>query len=345
MSTLTSRNSNFWGGLSGLRRAISPPRRRGGALLAVLWLSVALSAIVFALAAKVRSESERASTLADGIRAHYLATGAIERALIWCAYAAGPDRKQFPYSLYNPRMRLAFPTGEAMVELIPETARLGLNVGKPAEFVNLLLVLGVEPPRAQAIAAGILDWRELGGAMDAQYLSLVPSFRPRHASFQDVEEVLLVRGMTPDIFHGTYARDPQGRLRRLGALKDCVSVIGASGSFDVNHSEPALLRSLGMAPFAVDRLVQLRRAQPIVTPEALAQARAIAGPAGERLRYYGGSIFTLRATARLRSSDGRFSDLSRTVAAQVKFLPGGGFDRDWHILRWDDTAISEIAQW
>jgi len=48
--------------------------RRGSALLAVLWLSAALGAIAFSLAATVRGEIEHTSTTLDGTRAYYLAT-------------------------------------------------------------------------------------------------------------------------------------------------------------------------------------------------------------------------------------------------------------------------------
>jgi hypothetical protein len=58
-----------------------------------------------------------------------------------------------------------------------------------------------------------------------------------------------------------------------------------------------------------------------------------------RLRVGGNSIITLRATARLRLANGQLSDLKRTVAAQVKFMPTG-YDSPIHILRWYDTAWS-----
>ena len=47
----------------------------------------------------------------------------------------------------------------------------------------------------------------------------------------------------------------------------------------------------------------------------------------------------LPLTARLRLANGQLSDLRRTVAAQVKFMPPGS-DAPLHILRWYDTAWS-----
>jgi hypothetical protein len=61
-----------------------------------------------------------------------------------------------------------------------------------------------------------------------------------------------------------------------------------------------------------------------------------------RLRVEGNSIVTIRATARLRLPNGQLSDLKRTVAAMVKYMPPG-YDSRIHILRWYDTAFAGDA--
>src|SRR5262249_21272734 len=57
------------------------------------------------------------------------------------------------------------------------------------------------------------------------------------------------------------------------------------------------------------------------------------------------SIFTLRATARLRAPDGSFSDVVRTAAAVVQLtrpLPGRPrIGYPVHVLRWYDDAWSQ----
>lgn len=319
----------------GLRRPPRPPlstiSKRGGALLTVLWVSAALSAIAFSVATTVRGETERASILAEATRGHYIATGAIERALMHVMSK--------PPAL--PRSRFDFPGGAAIVEAVPEASKLSLNYGQPGEFAALLLALGVEPMRAQEIAAAIVDWRGPGGAFDGFYSTLVPSFRARHASFEETEEVLFVKGMTPEIFHGNYVRGRQGRLVRTGAFKDCVSVYGATGRFDVNFAEPALLVSLGMPPEAAAKIVELRRAQPIREVAAVA---SLAGPAMAKLGAGGNTMFTFRSTARARIADGRLSDVSRTAAALVKFRKYGE-NPPYQILRWEENAWSEVSQW
>src|SRR5260370_38930935 len=68
--------------------------RRGVALLSVLWLAAALSAIAFTVANLVRAETERALTGKDAVRAYYLASGAIEPAMLyvqWGPACRNPD--------------------------------------------------------------------------------------------------------------------------------------------------------------------------------------------------------------------------------------------------------------
>jgi general secretion pathway protein K len=317
-----------------IRRRNNNRGQRGGALLAVLWLSAALSAIAFSVASHVRAETERASTLSESIRAGYLASGAIEGAILKIQSARNGGRPS------PPRFRYSFATGEAVVEVIPETARLDINRANQPDLANLLLALGAEPQRAQAIAAAILDWRAPGGQFDDYYLRLTPSFRPRHASFQEIDEAIWVRGMTADLFHGSYTRDARsGRLVRLGAFKDCVSVFGEIEKFDANGIEPALLRSFGASFDGAAAFVAEREKLPLANAGELARVAPMAGMAMARLSVSGNSIYTLRATARVRLPDNRLSDVSRTVSAQVKFrLPD--YPPAYQVLRWDDQAFS-----
>jgi general secretion pathway protein K len=304
----------------------------------VLWLSAALGAIAFTVASTVRGETERAATLADGLRAYYLACGGFDRALMHALAGprtAGPQAAT-RYSLQTPLMRFEFATGAAVVEVIPETARLSLNEADPRDMTNLLMALGAEPQRATDIAMGILQ-RRSGAGMPFS----APSFGGRRASFEEVEEVLLVRGMTPEIFHGSYRRDDRGRLVRLGGFRDCVSVFGGTRRFDVNAIEPALLVALGATPEGARQIVTLRRQAPI---RNVAQIAGLAGAAAGRLMVGGNTIYSFRSTARTRLASGGFSDLARTVAAQVKFRKEGEYP-PYHVLRWHDSAVSEVSQW
>ncbi len=328
------------------RPQITKQSHQGSALLMVLWLSAALSAIAFTVANTVRAETERTSTSIDSLRAYYLATGAIDRAILYMFWGPAPRKPDgSPKYFENPMpvLRFDFPTGSANVEIIPETAKLSVNQASPRELGNLLVALGIAPERAAVITRGILDWRTIspGGAFtefDQHYMGLTPSFRARHASFQEIEELLLVQGVTPDLFYGSYSPDQTGKLLAHPGLRDCLSVYGSTGQIDVNTVPPAVMHAIGIPPELAAAIVNLRQNAPIRTMERLA-AFSSSGPGVLRLGIAPSSIATLRATARLRLPDGQYSDFRRTVTAMVKFL-GPEWNPPFHVMRWYDTAVS-----
>src|ERR1017187_8204946 len=247
-------------------QARRPILRRGSALLMVLWISAALAAIAFSLANTVRGETDRTSTVLDEVRGYYLATGAVDRAaveLLWIVSQQG-ERK---IKQGAPWVDYTFPTGVAHVELIPETAKLDVNSVPPDRLMRLVTALGVEPGQATEVTQGILARR--GGAGDALSPSAGPSFPGPGASLQEVEELLSVPGITPEIFYGTYvpaqgnpaAGEP--RLIRRSGLVECLSVFGSKGQVDANTADPAVLAAIGLTPDGIQVLLSQRRAEPL----------------------------------------------------------------------------------
>lgn len=318
--------------------------RKGAALLAVLWLSAVLAAIAFSLATTVRGETERTGTMNEGVRAYYVATGAIERALAymeWGPAHRNPDNTPRYYEPGMARINFNFANAGATVEIIPESSKFDINSITPPELTRLLINLGAEPGRAQEITLAILDWRQPKrtaepSLFDQIYLSSIPSFRARHASLEETEELLLVKGMTPELYHGSYVRDAAGRLQPRAGLKDCVSVYGSAGPFDINSAQPALLLTIGISPEVVTAIQQRRYAAPFRHNGEIAQFSQFGGPGFSRLSIGGNSIWTLRSTARLRVGEGRYSDMTRTVSGVYKFHQSG-YTPPVEVLRWYDN--------
>ena len=321
-------------------------RRRGSALLAVLWLAAALSAIAFAVANSVRGETERATTDVEGLRAYYVATGAIDRALLWILWGPNirnPDGSPRYFHPPMPAIHFDFPSGAADVQVIPETSKLNINTVPAPQLMALMAALGVPAERAQTIVAGILDWRSPspGGAFtefDQYYLSLSPTFRSRHASFEQIEELLVIRGMTPELFYGRYDKAPDGHLLPRPGLRDCLSIFGGSGTYDVNTVQPAVMQALGLPADAAAQVVAMRRQAPFRTPDQINAIPSI-GLAAGHLALGSSSVFTLRATASARLPNGQFSDMRRSVSAMIAFL-GDQYNPPYHILRWYDNAVA-----
>jgi hypothetical protein len=148
----------------------------------------------------------------------------------------------------------------------------------------------------------------------------------------------MVPGMTPELFYGNFAADSEGRLSATGGLRDCLSVWGSEGPYDINTVSPALMVSLGMAPDVVGRILQMRAFKPL---KSVAEAGAGSPP---NIGIGGNYIWTLRATARLRNPDGSPSDVVRTSSATVKLLDRRQYyAAPVHIIRYYEDAWSQFA--
>jgi type II secretory pathway component PulK len=239
---------------------------RGTALLAVLWLSAALATIAISLADTVRGEAERSATAVDGLRSQDLAVGGLRRAILYMDWGRRhPDNPAFKPPV--PFFAFDFPEGQTMVDIVPETAKFNINSAQPGDLFRLLANLGVDPASAQEIAAAIVDWRsapppDISSPFDGFYASLHPPYLAPHTRFQEIEELLSVKGVTPDLFYGAWQPTPEGATQHLSlrtGLGECVSVFGATSQFDVNTAPPAVLAAVGIPPEGVAALVQQQR--------------------------------------------------------------------------------------
>jgi general secretion pathway protein K len=313
---------------------------RGSALLTVLWLTAALSAIGVTVASNVRGETERTSTAVDDTKSYFIARGALERAALHMVWQHYTDEAGHPIYFQHgqPRIDLDFPGAQATVEVVPATSKLNVNGIEPEDLLRLLTALRVPIGEASEITSAILDWRTPTDQLhpspfDAFYLGQTPSFLPRHASYQEDDELLLTKGMTPELYYG----DSLGKLH--SGLRDCLSVFGSNSGIDINTAQPATLMAIGISPDDVKAIVDRRTAEPYLDYRELSQVTAALGPPGQRLTLGGRSIYTLRATARLKRQDGTLSDMRRTVAALVQInLPGNNRKRfpGFQVLRWFD---------
>jgi general secretion pathway protein K len=309
--------------------------RKGGALLTVLWVSAGLAAIAFSVATTVRSETGRVASSADGLRAWYLATGSVERAIQWMLW--GNDSPQY-WQPNKPRLSFSYASGDVVVEMIPESAKLNINTAGMEDLVRVATAVTGNVVQAQDIAAGIMDYRSGGGLNPA----LSPStFMGPHASFKEIEELLLVRGMTPEFYYGNYISDTQGKLYPSGGLRDCLSVWGSYGPFDVNTMSPALMQATGVPAEGAQAIAARRQLAPFAN---LGEVGSLGYPTSRMIVGGGHVIWTIRATARLRRPDGLPSDVVRSASAVVKMLDQRVYTMMpiW-IVRWYDDAWSEFS--
>jgi hypothetical protein len=285
----------------------------------VLWLSIALSAIAFALARSVRTELERAAFNVDSMRAYYLAKGGIERALLQMVRPPGgpanPDQGFRPGQNW---MHFAFTGGAVDVQIEGEGGKLDINQAPAEAVARVLAATGLDPAFAVGAAARLVEtrahtpWTSVPTSGAGANLSAPSTFSRPGASFQELEELLMLPGFNADILYGTYARNPQGTLRRLGGLNRQLTVYGGP-IVDANYASAEILSAAGLPGATINAVMQIRAERPLQQQDpGMSDISNQVGPLRLGL-VPSSSAYTLRATARLREGRG-----VRTVTALVK---------------------------
>lgn len=312
--------------------------RSGSALIAVMWFSAALSAIAFSLSMTVRTELDRAALNVDSTRAYFLAQGAIE---IAAKRILDGERKEETFEdqsfVQGQRsMTIAFPGGAAKVEIIGDGGKLSIHNVRPEVLARLLVASGADVDRAISIAGEVVRRRRYPSSATyepEEFLSPISSLSLSRSSFQQLEELLAVPGITPELFYGNFIGDGGGSLVHLEGLFHQFTMRG-SGSVDVNYASPTMFEVAGLLPEEIDGILRIRSTRPLFQrdfPDLAAHSRGLSMGFGRRE-----SRFTLWATAQLANGRAR-----RTVGAKIirPAYPRVPVPFGFQIVRWFDAPI------
>jgi len=137
--------------------------------------------------------------------------------------------------------------GKFNVVVTDEERKLPVNNLTAVQWHKLLDLLGVDPLDADVIVDSTLDWidptdlHRLNGADNAYYGSLVPPYRKKGGPMDRIEEMLLIRGVTKDLFDGVPAggKDAPGHP----GLKDMLTTFSL-GQVNVNTASAEVLQAL-----------------------------------------------------------------------------------------------------
>jgi general secretion pathway protein K len=144
-------------------------------------------------------------------------------------------------------------TGEGHYQFagMDETGKININLlteNTAVTLANLLLNLGVEKTRVDTIIDSILDWKDgddlhrLHGAESDYYMSLPNPYKAKDANFDNLDELLLVKGMTRDILYGAEGRP--GLIRYLTIYSSSVQINIYAASLDVLKAIPLMTEEI-----------------------------------------------------------------------------------------------------
>ncbi len=154
------------------------------------------------------------------------------------------------------------------VRAIDEGGKIAVNRVDGEVLHLLILNLGYEEEAAETVSDSILDWidgdddHRLHGAEDDYYGGLRRPYPAKNAPLEAVEELLLVRGVTREMFYGN--QDVPG-------LRDIFSVFASSSKLNVRSVRPAVMIALaGVSKQEADGFKKRRRQNPAATQADLA---------------------------------------------------------------------------
>jgi type II secretory pathway component PulK len=235
------------------------------ALVIVLIVLALLLTVVGEFGLAMRLEGTTALNFRAAVVCNHLAEAGYHRALTEIlpeAIAHHPDefgllvfRRNRTEAVHKPdRENIALGAGRFSYRISDEDSRINLNRATPEQLQRLLLELGVPQEARDIIVDSIQDWRDpndehrLNGAESDYYEALPVPYKAKNADFDSVEELLLVKGVTPELFWGANGE---------GGLVDYLTIAG-TGQINVNTVSPVILRTLGYAPAEVEVLVKGR---------------------------------------------------------------------------------------
>ena len=177
-------------------------RQRGIALLMVLWALVLLALLATVFGGNARTEVLLARNLVENAQAEALADAGIYRAI------AGLTKEPREGGFHGDGRVYTWHAGggEVRFSVRDEGGKIDLNQASDILLGELFVALRVEPERSAELADAIVDFRDEDsnkrphGAEDKDYVDAGLAYGPKNETFELVDELVYVLGMTPELY-------------------------------------------------------------------------------------------------------------------------------------------------
>lgn len=296
------------------RKAI--PSEKGIALLMLLWVLTILMVLVLSFSFMTRTETHATLSFKEGAEKKFLAEAGIERGIMELFYRRinknqtlileGLEVWKIDGTSYKSQMG----EGEYSVKITDESGKIDINAITDANseiLRNLLKTMEVQEEEINTIVDSILDWKDaddllhLNGVESDYYMSLPNPYKAKDANFDTVEELLLVKGMTPEILYGSGERK---------GLIDLLTVHSGKNQIQINvnaASKEVLMAIPGITPEIADSTISYRE------HDEIKNLGDVGIPAGTKyVTYQDSNTFTIDAVGYKGSAKAGF-DIRATV--------------------------------
>jgi len=297
----------------------------GVALVLVIWVIVVLIAIVGEFAYSMRTEIKIARNFREEEEAYQLAVAGIEEAKAEILGIKDPSKAYVdengvlvldPEAEEAPVRKNDLGRGSFRYVISDEDGKMNLNTATLEQLRSIFLNAGVDSKDVDVIVDSIIDWRDtddlhmLDGAEEDYYESLDRPYSAKDGPFDSPEELLLVKGMSPEIFFGSGDSDEKKRYDGVGKY---FTVYG-SGIINIRTAPRPVLETV-MGPDLADSIIEQRKVGVITGPTAGGKVAS--------------EFFSVASTG--YNADGT---IKRTVKAVVKKTP-----KKMETVYWNDNFL------
>ena len=248
----------------------------GVALVMVLWVVAILSVVVLEFCFAMRTEVNIAKNYKEELQLYAMAEGGVQRAITELIYKHDQRIHQMRKTLKPDEVSsverewvadgrpylLPSDLGECEIRVMSEAGKININLVSESLLRKIMGNLGLEGDRRDIVVDSIMDWRDpddlyrTNGAENDYYQSLKEPYTCKNGDLSSIEELLLIRGITPDLFAGRRGKgkEEESRGDRIG-LKDIFSIYSPIGQIDINSATPAALRAVLGIPSQIARRI------------------------------------------------------------------------------------------
>jgi general secretion pathway protein K len=240
---------------------------------------------------------------------------------------------------------LPFGQGVCEVRVMSEAGKININLVSESTLRKIIGNFGLEGEERDAVVDSILDWRDaddfhrINGAENDYYQSLKEPYDCKNGNLDSIEELLLVRGMTPDLYYGrkTIKKEGEANKDRIG-LKDIFSIYAAGEQIDINSATPVTLRFvLGIPEEVAQQIVKAREEKGFDHSQDLLQRvpeiSAFMGGISNLILFRSSvPYYTIESKAKKKEGES-----NRGIKAIVKIDQGD--KRKHKIIQWVDALI------
>ena len=236
---------------------------RGIALFLVLWVMALLTVIAGEFCYAMRTEVNITRNFKEETQTYYIAVSGLSLAIGELvvnefvprqvkAPAGGEEPEDIRWRINTDIPAIPFGDGQFKVERENESGKVNLNRAGESLLKMMLNNFKIEDTDKNIIVDSIMDWRDkdnfrrANGAEDDYYLSLPQPYKCKNGDFTSIEELLLVRGVTPEIFYGGL-KDMVAvyQDKETGTERDNLRRAGFDfNRININAASPRMLRAL-----------------------------------------------------------------------------------------------------